>query len=149
MNSEKIHWNENLVIFMKFSSLAALKVVILTTLNASSDQNFVKMTTFMFQCTSPCQVSYGAFFPSSLKKRYNKISRVHCTVYLSGCTPALPNDSLEPFLCHTKDVRAIITLIIWPKKNGACLKVAGLNVASGKRMFLTYGHHILISWDSS
>ena len=110
-----IHWNENLVIFTKFSSLAALKVVILTTCNAASDENFVKMTSFTFHCTSPCQVSYGAFFPSSLKKRYSKISRVHYTVYMSGCTSALPNDSLEPFLCHTKGVHAIITLITWQK----------------------------------
>ena len=34
---------------MKFSSLAALEVVILTTSNAASDENFVKMTTFSFQ----------------------------------------------------------------------------------------------------
>ena len=34
---------------MKFSSLAALKVVILTTAGAASDENFVKMTTFLFQ----------------------------------------------------------------------------------------------------
>ena len=31
---------------MKFSSLAALKVVILTTFSAASDENFVKMTFF-------------------------------------------------------------------------------------------------------
>ena len=35
---------------MKFSSLAALKVVILTTFSAASDEDFVKMTTFLFQC---------------------------------------------------------------------------------------------------
>ena len=35
---------------MKFSSLAALEVVILTTSGAASDENFVKMTTFSFQC---------------------------------------------------------------------------------------------------
>ena len=34
----------------KFSSLAALEVVILTTFNAASDENFIKMKTFPFQC---------------------------------------------------------------------------------------------------
>ena len=45
-----IHWNENVVILMKFSSLAALEVVILTTFSAASDENFIKMKTFPFQC---------------------------------------------------------------------------------------------------
>ena len=34
---------------MKFSSLAALEVVMLTTSSAASDENFVNMTTFVFQ----------------------------------------------------------------------------------------------------
>ena len=46
----EIHWNENVVILMKFSSLAALEVVILTTFSAASDENFIKMKTFSFQC---------------------------------------------------------------------------------------------------
>ena len=45
-----IHWNGNVLILMKFSSLAALKVVKMTTYSAASDENFVKMTTFSFQC---------------------------------------------------------------------------------------------------
>ena len=44
------HWNENVVILTKFSSLAALEVVILTTFSAASDENFIKMKTFPFQC---------------------------------------------------------------------------------------------------
>ena len=43
------HWNGNVIILMKFSSLAALKVVILTTFGAASDENFIKMMTFSFQ----------------------------------------------------------------------------------------------------
>ena len=43
------HWNENVVILMKFSSLAALEVVSLTTFSAASDENFIKMKTFPFQ----------------------------------------------------------------------------------------------------
>ena len=47
-----LHWNGNVIILMKFSSLAALKVVILTTFGAASDENFIKMMTFSFQCIS-------------------------------------------------------------------------------------------------
>ena len=43
------HWNENVVILTKFSSLAAPKVVILTTFGTASDEDFVKMKTFPFQ----------------------------------------------------------------------------------------------------
>ena len=43
------HWNGNVVILMKFSSMAALKVVILTTFSAANDEDFVKMTTFSCQ----------------------------------------------------------------------------------------------------
>ena len=47
------HWNENVFILMKCSSLAALEVIKMTTSSAASDENFVKMTTFSFQgyCT--------------------------------------------------------------------------------------------------
>ena len=51
--SALIHWNENVVILMKFSSLAALEVVILTTFSAASDENFIKMKTFPFQWILP------------------------------------------------------------------------------------------------
>ena len=44
-----VHWNGNVIILTKFSSLAALKVVILTTFGAASDENFIKMMTFSFQ----------------------------------------------------------------------------------------------------
>ena len=43
------HYNGNVIILMKFLSLAALEVVILTTSSAASDENFVKMMTFPFQ----------------------------------------------------------------------------------------------------
>ena len=47
---------------MKFSSLAALKVVKMTTSSAASDENFVKMTTFPFQCSDavyPVEYAYS------------------------------------------------------------------------------------------
>ena len=48
--SHYLHWNKNVVILTKFSSLAALDVVILTTSSAASDEHFIKMKTFPFQC---------------------------------------------------------------------------------------------------
>ena len=44
------HWNVNVVILMKISSAAALEVVKMTTSSAASDENFIKMMTFPFQC---------------------------------------------------------------------------------------------------
>ena len=44
-----IRWNKN-VILMKFSSLAALEVVKMTTSSAASNENFIKMMTFPSQC---------------------------------------------------------------------------------------------------
>ena len=41
-----LHWNGNVVILMKFSSLAASEVVKMTTSSAASGENFIKMTTF-------------------------------------------------------------------------------------------------------
>ena len=43
-----IHRNRNVIILTKFLSLAALKVVILTTFSAASDENFVKIRHFRF-----------------------------------------------------------------------------------------------------
>ena len=44
-----LHWNKNVFILMKSSSLAAPKVVKMTTFGAASDENFIKMMTFSFQ----------------------------------------------------------------------------------------------------
>ena len=51
-----IHWNGNVVILTKSSSLAALKVVKMTTFSAASDEDFVKATTFSFQCRTTSEV---------------------------------------------------------------------------------------------
>ena len=48
-HGKPLHGNGNVVILRKFSSLAALEVVILTTSGAASDDNCVKMTTFPVQ----------------------------------------------------------------------------------------------------
>ena len=57
-----LHWNENVIILMKVSSLAASKVVILTTFGAASDEDFIKMMTFSFQCRSVYFVSLVSWF---------------------------------------------------------------------------------------
>ena len=53
------HRNGNIVILTKISSLAALKVVILTTSSAASDENFIKMMTFAFQLSIRKSFAYG------------------------------------------------------------------------------------------
>ena len=52
-----LHWKKNVIILTKFSSLAAPKVVILTTFGAASDEDFIKMKTFSFQCCGPIFIS--------------------------------------------------------------------------------------------
>ena len=47
-----IHWNKSVVILTRFSSLAALEVVILTTSGAAGDEHFVEVGTLPFQCSS-------------------------------------------------------------------------------------------------
>ena len=56
-----IFWNGNVFILMKFSSLAALKVVKMTTSSAASDENFIKMKTFPFQCNVALHFNVSAF----------------------------------------------------------------------------------------
>ena len=51
--SSQGHWNENVIILTKFSSLAALEVVEMTTSNAASDESL----TFKHQETHGCVVS--------------------------------------------------------------------------------------------
>ena len=45
-----VHWNKYIVILMKFSSLAAMEIVILTASRTATDENFIKMKTSPFQC---------------------------------------------------------------------------------------------------
>ena len=46
---DRLHWNGDVVILMKFSSLSAPEVVMTTTSGAGSDENFIKMMTFPIQ----------------------------------------------------------------------------------------------------
>ena len=45
------HWNGNVIILIKFSSLDAPEFVVLTTSGASNNEKFIKMMTYMFQWT--------------------------------------------------------------------------------------------------
>ena len=61
--SFSVHWNENVVILTKFSSLAALEIVILTTSSATCHENFIKMTTFSFHCSDMQIILKGWIHP--------------------------------------------------------------------------------------
>ena len=68
-NLHNSHWNENAIILLKFSSLAAVKVVKMTIFN---DENFIKMTTF------PISVSYHIMHPHhSIAVLYNAIIDIY------------------------------------------------------------------------
>ena len=56
---------------MKVSSLAAPKVVILTTFGAASDEDFIKMKTFSFQWNS-----YFHLSPAFMGQLYTAKSRI-------------------------------------------------------------------------
>ena len=84
-----VHWNENVVILMKFSSLAALEVVIWATSGAASVENFVKMTTFSFQC---CALSWS-FAPPGWR---GIVVTVRAGGQPGGRLPNLRN----PYLCN-------------------------------------------------
>ena len=75
MKRRIFHWNGKVFILMKCSSLAALEVIKMTTSSAASDENFVKMTTFLFQCLlqiwsgfdlCPCRFLWNMHFRGAL-----------------------------------------------------------------------------------
>ena len=73
------HWNGH-VILMKFSWLATLDIVVLTTFNAVSEKDFIKMMTFLFQWCDACFVAFQASISSihSLQD-YRKTSNIRRT----------------------------------------------------------------------
>ena len=73
--TQQHHWNKNVVILTKFSSLAALEVVILTTSSAASDEHFIKMKTFPFQWYS------GAWNLSIILGMYWIYTYVWCDIW--------------------------------------------------------------------
>ena len=53
-----LNWNGDVVILMKFLSLTVLEIVVSTTSGATSDENLIKVTTFLFHCV---WVGVGSF----------------------------------------------------------------------------------------
>ena len=81
---------------MKFSSLAALEVVKMTTSSGASDENFVKMMTFSFQCTAETPQTQPVKI--SLKKIKNK-----------KVNPVLNNKPITSMGQCKKDVTPLLT----------------------------------------
>ena len=88
--------HENVVILTKFSSLAALEVVILTTFSAASDENFIKMKTFPFQCMAAhahrneAQISFHNFIGRKLETtrtniQYHNMMRLQNQTIIDSC----------------------------------------------------------------
>ena len=74
---------------MKFSSLAALKVVKMTTSSAANDENFIKMMTFSFQCSFFGSTILGAENGPSREISANSKAahtrrRCHQDIYING-----------------------------------------------------------------
>ena len=65
-----IRWNWNVVILMKFSSLAALEAVEMTASSAASDENFIKMMTFPSQCKMYCRHWFSLNIPFTIYLSY-------------------------------------------------------------------------------
>ena len=62
------HWNGDVIILTKFSSLTALEVVILTTSRAVSDENLVRMTAFSFPWSYPEEHGQKSFIIKPLNQ---------------------------------------------------------------------------------
>ena len=123
INQRWIHWNENVIILTKFSSLTALEVVILTTSSAISDENVIKMTTSPFQ-----------WF------RHGWVITSHGSTWIwSKSTVIIP-----PFPCHSfgpvHDFANNIIILIWIK---AEFQIVAWPVPDIKRAQVTCG---IIEW---
>ena len=55
-----VHRDREVVTLMNFSSLTALKVVMMTTCSAVSDEKVIKMPTLSFLCSNPSPVKTGS-----------------------------------------------------------------------------------------
>ena len=86
--TSRAHWNKNVVILTKFSSLAALEIVILTTSSAASDENFIKMTTLLFQWRTKNLCITGPTCGASAGGRWTPLtvaSNVECVSIVFAC----------------------------------------------------------------
>ena len=86
------HRNGNVIILMKFSSLAAPKVVKMTTFSAASDENFVKMTTFPFRCEV---ILVGLETSTSNKSQQNNKAQTMGIIPVRYCTLKTPGRQIS------------------------------------------------------
>ena len=92
------HWNGNVFILMKFSSLAALKVVKMTTSSAASDENFIKMTTFSFQWHGVvCRILRDSLEVSIMKGISPGVLVI--VIYYGMCANSLR--PVDVYMCHS------------------------------------------------
>ena len=69
INHSLLHWNRNVIILVTFSSLSALKVVILTTFSAANDEDFIKDDIKNDAISVP---GYGFLLDLLIFERHNK-----------------------------------------------------------------------------
>ena len=101
---------------MKFSSLAALKVVILTTFSAASDEDFVKTTTFSFQWFTCTISNFLQCFNCGHCNITLKIT-LYATLFENMITYSLTFNTLgTKIMCEVVKVFKICctSAIIWP-----------------------------------
>ena len=110
-------WNSNVLILMKFSSLAALKVVILTTFSAAINENTIKMTDIILMKFSPLAVLKVVIlttFSATIDENFIKMMRFSfnfCTfTSLSQC---IFTTSLTITLSGCMQSYLVIFIICW------------------------------------
>ena len=100
------YWNKNIVILMKFLSLVALEVVNMTTSSAASDENFVKMTTFVFQCHKILYIiawfNKWSIIINKCKNQYHSLHYTETNSWLSR---------LKPYTKHSNQSDRITSLL--------------------------------------
>ena len=129
------HWNGNVVILMAFSSLVALIVVTLTTFSATSDENFIKMMTFLFQWKAISKQQLLWYTKTTLtqyksdtdpaQKRYWPSTKAILARYKSNTDPVQKRYRLMPFLVplHNVSVPAVpepVTSPVLVYSTGTC-----------------------------
>ena len=113
------------VILTKFSSLAAPEVVKMTTSGAASDENFIRMTTFSFQCLwliYRASVEFDTVAAQTCQSRVADPSD-RCRQPLVGCLVTRPRDhpvGVPPVKQRSAEIVSVVGTDFWPERsNGA------------------------------
>ena len=96
-------WQLSVQPVTKFSSLAAREVVILTTFGAASDEIFIKMKTFPFQCSSPAICIWSALTLRAVHSCVHiwpSIWRVHCSFCFNTSATSITESKTVLFMMH-------------------------------------------------